>query len=183
MRQNAFNYASACQMLIVSISFVLFLSVVPCWAAEHLLDVVKGVWAKGINNDKQPTLEVTDTVSDIRKLYFWTQIEGSEKALDILSSKGKLPIRHKWYTYYGVTLETDGSQQPIDEINLSVGKIDKLKILKSEVSGNGSFKWRTWSMKNNIRSGIWMVKIVYADGKPVYCEELDGPCEYTIKVE
>jgi hypothetical protein len=162
---------------------MLFSSPIPCSAEEHLLEVIRGTWAKGINNERQPAQEVTDTVSDISKLYFWTQIEGSERALNILSSKGKLPIRHKWYTYYGVTLETDGSQEPIDEINLSVGKIDKLKILRSEVNGKGSFNWRTWSMKKNIRSGIWLVKIVYADGKPVYCEELDGPCEYTIKVE
>lgn len=151
------------------------------YAEDPLITIVKAVWTDGVDNKRNPKQEYGESVSSSKHLYLWTRVKGGEEALNILESRGKLPIRHKWYTYIGTSPQFEESQKPIDAVNLSVGKKAKINELRLEVDNHGYFDWRTWSMKKNIRAGWWKVRIVYEDGEPVLCE--DEPCEYVINVE
>lgn len=147
------------------------------------LIIIKSVWSTGVGDDKNTTDELVDIASDVERIYFWTLVQGSNSAFEILKTQGKLPIRHKWYRYRGVTPTSEGSQIPTDAISLQIGKVDIINKLRLELNNLGHFKWRTWSMKQNINPGLWVVRVVYADGSSVYCEDLGAPCEYRILVK
>ncbi|MBF0329925.1 MAG: hypothetical protein HQL10_12265 [Nitrospirae bacterium] len=148
---------------------------------EAMITIVKAVWTSGIDDTKNPVKIYENSVSQPRRLYLWTKVRGGSEALRVLKNEGKLPIRHKWYSYIGPTAEFDDSREPIDAVNLSVGKKEKLNRLASEVDIKGGFDWRTWSMKVNIHEGWWKVRIVYDDGENVICD--GNPCEYVIQVK
>ena len=166
-------------MLIISLN--LYLCLTQTYAEDSLISVTKAVWTNGIDKSKDPKKIYKEVATGTQPLYLWMHIRGSERALEILSSQGKLPIRHKWYKYIGYAGYFDESQTPIDAIELSVGKKAKLDELSLEIKTRGYFDWRTWSMKRNIKPGWWKVIIVYANDDPVLCEE--KPCAYAIEVE
>jgi len=148
---------------------------------ESLLTISEAVWTSGIDNMKNPKQIYEETTSGVHQLYLWMRIRGQERALEVLDSQGKLPIQHLWIYSTGISQVDAGSPKPIDAIDLTVGKKDKLSKLRLEVKKRGFFDWRTWSMKKNITKGGWLVKLLYADGSPVLCD--DKPCEYAIEVQ
>lgn len=149
-------------------------------AEDSLITVTEAVWTNGIDNMKNPKKTYEESAYDVKELYLWMRIQGQEDALEILDSQGKLPIQHLWIYSTGLSQIPTGNIKPIDVIDLSVGKKDKLDKLRLEVKERGFFDWRTWSMKKNITRGWWFVKILYADNSPVLCN--DQPCEYAIEV-
>lgn len=168
---------------IICIYSGLILSSLAIGADHKAVIITKGVWSTGVGDNKEPSDELSDIVSDAEQLYFYTLVQGNKNALKILETQGKLPLRHKWYHYYGATPNPEGSQTPTDAINLNIGKVQILSKLKAEVSNSGHFNWRTWSMKQNISPGLWVIRIVYADGSSVYCKDIDAPCEYKILIK
>jgi len=149
-------------------------------AENSLITITEAVWTSGVDDMKNPKKIYEETASSVQKLYLWMRIQGKEKALEVLDSQGKLPIQHLWIYSTGMSQVDAGSLKPIDAIDLTVGKKDKINKLRLEVNERGFFDWRTWSMKRNITRGWWLVKILYADKTPVLCN--DQPCEYAIKV-
>jgi hypothetical protein len=148
---------------------------------NSLITITKAAWTSGVDNMKNPKEIYKESVSDVQRLYLWMRIRGKEKALEVLDSEGKLPIQHLWIYSTGMSQVNAGSLRPTDAIDLTVGKKDKIDKLRSEVNERGFFDWRTWSMKKNITKGWWLVKILYADGSPVLCD--NKPCTYAIEVQ
>ena len=101
--------------------------------------------------------------------------------MEELRQNGKLPIRHKWFSYIGTRPYFDSTKEPTDTIDLSVGKHEVLSELNAELDNRGFFEWRVWSSKKNVRAGWWRVDVVYADNQPVMCGK--EPCVYNILVK
>jgi hypothetical protein len=140
---------------------------------------LEATWCAAVNADREPEQIYSDTVLK-PPLVLWTKIRGGDAALKVLREEGKLPIRHKWFYFSPWRVKFDGSAIPTDVIDLGVGKKALLDKLQLELAERGFFDWRTWSRKQNLRSGAWLVKISYADGRPVMCD--NKPCQYKIEV-
>ncbi len=145
------------------------------------ITIAETAWTNGIDKNKNPAKRFLESVHGTRQLYLWTKVQGTEEALDYLQTKGKLPIFHQWFIYLGPYPQFDETLDPIDAVKLAVGKHEVIQKLSWQIHEKGYFEWRTWSAKQNLRPGWWKVKVVYADGEPVSCE--DKPCEYVIEIE
>ncbi|WP_337996938.1 hypothetical protein [Oleispirillum naphthae] len=120
--------------------------------------------------------EATDRLHSpvpVAPLTLWTRISGTPEALQRLEHGG-LPLRHVWMRQAPGGLESDGAPEVIDEVPLDIAGIEALRAkLRQEVAQRGHFDWRTWSTKQNLRPGIWLVRLLYADRSPVACRS-DG---------
>jgi len=94
-------------------------------ASAELLTVEQAVWTSGVNQ-RQP-VSVVESSAGKGSLYLWTNLRGDEQTLEVLAEKGKLPIRHRWYTYLGWIQHLEELRNPTDSINLTVGKREKLE--------------------------------------------------------
>lgn len=144
---------------------------------EALVTIHQYAWTQSIQ-DREPVTRLSSPATG-RPVVFWTQLRASARALDVLKSEGRLPIRHRWKRYVGAVSDPD-TLTPTDEITLSVGGASLLSSLTEQVSREHSFKWRTWSSKKNIRPGKWVVEVIYRDGKPVLCEQ--RPCRFQVEI-
>ena len=148
-------------------------------AEECRLEVVEAVWTDGIA-DQNPGLVYHNT-AQVGPLYLWMRVKGSKWALQRLQNAGKLPIHHQWFRHTIIGVDPEGITQMIETIKVSAGDSELSDKLQTEIEHHGYFDWRTWSMKENIRSGKWVVKVFYDDGSAVLCA--DGrACEYKISV-
>ncbi len=149
-------------------------------ADEARIKVEEAVWTNAIEDRKHGV--VYERTAPIAPLYLWMKIKGSSWALQSLQKAGKLPIYHQWFRYSIIGATAEGITQMIDNIKIPAGKHELVDKLETEIDSRGFFDWRTWSMKENIRQGKWVVKVVYADGTDVLCEG-DKACKYTISIK
>ncbi|MBM4268238.1 MAG: DUF2914 domain-containing protein [Deltaproteobacteria bacterium] len=173
--------------LAVAVSLPLGLSLVPTqgsaqqpgvWIADAKFG--RAVVAREVKNSFTRSPEVVAPVS------LWMRLEGSEGALDRLRREGRLPIFHKWYFQTGTDLDFEGTTDPIDFIDLDVGRKDRVPELKLEDGERGYFDWRTWSVKQNTHPGSWLVEVVDAKDDPVPCAESlrdrQGDCTFQVRM-
>lgn len=148
-------------------------------AEEALIEVGEFAWTNGVK-EHQP-LEKYSGETSSRPLYLWMRIEGKVQALERLKEQGKLPISHQWYQVIGGRQHWYRGQELKDEVEFSVGMNEKIDKLELELTNRSFFDWRIWSMKESPPPGWWIVRMVYADNKPVQCGTTD--CEWSIEVK
>ncbi len=152
-----------------------------CLATGDLVQVAEYAWTNRV--DDGAYAEVYQDTAPLGPLYLWTRLHAEAPALETLRHEGKLPIRHKWFKCVGSRLVYEITTTPVDAIDLAVGDPRQLELLASELHGRGFFDWRTWSMKEHLRRGLWVVRLVYADDSAVKCNGSDERCEFAIDVE
>jgi hypothetical protein len=147
------------------------------------LRVEKGVWTSGVQN-RQYTTELRSGAS-VGNLFFWTLLKGGRGTLVELQSQGKLPIIHEWTFASPLRIPPD-PLSPFQEDEqeaaklLGVGAIIDQGGLTSAVDEGREFRWRTWSHKQSLWRGTWVVRVLYADGQPVACGK--QPCHWSFFV-
>jgi hypothetical protein len=152
--------------------------------AVPLIEIARAVWAGDVDrNSKQPGPALTRSAPG-RRLVLWMAVQGSAAALDQLTARGKLPIRHKWFRETLVGVRPEGVATPTDEIEIPAAQPGVVDKLRGEVAATGRFSWRTWSAKDQPGRGRWRVTVVHADNTPVLCPASGGPkaCEFQIDV-
>jgi len=122
-------------------------------------------------------------------LVLWTNIVGGDEAIEVLRSKGRLPLRHKWERFTGVEYIYSDEPNANDEfevareipISRSIGR-ERL-YLATEVAQRDFFDWRTWSRKQARSSEVYRVTVVDKLGDPIPCiASLDcTPCGNGVK--
>jgi hypothetical protein len=145
--------------------------------ADPLLTVEEVRWTNVVSDGQYA--ESYDTTAPVQPLYLWMRAAGSAATLEHLRAAGKLPIRHLWFKATGAALRYE---QSTDVINLDIGSPEVLKPLTRELDNRGFFDWRTWSMKEHMSQGWWLVKLQYADGTPVLCGDDHHRCEFGINI-
>jgi len=147
-----------------------------------------GVYEKG-EKKRQFKKKYFDEAPRMKPFYFWMRVAGKEEALKELRKAGKLPIKHLWLLVVGRRYLSPGKAAAqvnefriIDSIPLDASKRERLRELGVELEKRHFFDWRTWSFKNRIYPGLWAVRIVYADGKPILCGN-NKHCEFIIKIK
>lgn len=153
-------------------------------ASAQDLRVERGVWTSGVQY-RQFTNELR-AEGRVRELYFWTLLRGGPDTLTSLREQGKLPIIHQWTYLSPLDDESDSvspEQEDSEEIakQLNVGTIVDNGGLTETVREGRRFRWRTWSHKQSLWPGRWVVKVLYADGSPIPCDA--GPCRWTFFVQ
>jgi hypothetical protein len=147
------------------------------------LRVVQGVWTSGVE-DRQFTNQLRSGAA-VGELHFWTLLKGGPKTLSELQTRGKLPIVHEWSFASPLSIEADAmspaqeNEQEVAKL-LGVGAIVDRGGLASTVNEGRDFRWRTWSHKQSLWRGTWVVRVLYADGEPVQCDT--PPCRWTFFV-
>lgn len=178
-----------CNSIILIVPLIIFLSVSTAQitgAVEPLITVENAVWTNAVNGLQYQ--DVYTETAPIGSLFLWMNIHGRSEALKKLEEAGKLPIYHKWSRMTICGADKLGSQPLLNELSLidtipiPAGKNELLEELQNEISKNSYFNWRTWSMKENARSGKWIVEVVYADHSPVKCPG-NTDCVYEITIE
>lgn len=147
------------------------------WASD--LTVAEAVWTSGVHNRQY--VDQVRPGSVARELYFWIRLRGGPKALEALKQSGKLPIIHQWVhsTVLGEeALEVEPEQD--DGKQLTAGSIEDLGGLSAMVNDSGAFRWRTWSHKESLRRGTWIVTVRFSDGEAVQCD--NRPCRWSLVV-
>jgi hypothetical protein len=141
--------------------------------ADEVL-AIETVWTSGV--DQFEPVDRLHSPVKTTPLNLWVKIIGDESALARLSMGGRLPLQHIWF-YYGTAEKISlDDTKATDEISLHVGQSGELlKKLELEVRRKGSFDWRTWSRKHNLRQGRWVVRLLYADGARVRCQPKGQP--------
>lgn len=148
---------------------------------EARLDIEKAVWTNRIEDRNYE--ETFSNIAPVAPLYLWMHVKGSKGTLQRLLDDGKLPIHHQWFYHHPhIGVIYDDEPKMIDNIMIPAGNRDLVGKLEREISNRGFFDWSTWSMKENITPGTWVVKVFYANGDAVLCNS-DKACEYKIKVE
>lgn len=149
-------------------------------AADDLIEIASHEWTDQVTEDRQHGRAFTET-APVAPLNLWMLVKASPGALKALAERGKLPIFHQWFRLAIAGTSAEGATEMIDSIALDAGRPDLLRQLGLEVERRGFFDWRTWSRKDNIRAGTWLVRIKYADNTPVRCG--GQPCEFRITVK
>ena len=147
------------------------------------LRVVQGVWTSSVR-DRQYTNQLRSGVA-VGELHFWTLMKGGPKTLAHLQSRGKLPVLHEWTFASPLRIPADAmspiqdSEQEVAKL-LGVGAIVDRGGLSATVNEGREFRWRTWSHKQSLSRGTWVVRVLYADGTEVPCEA--QPCRWSFFV-
>lgn len=170
------NAASVSRITIIT---YLVLTVLPTFAhADPLLTLVEFRWTNHVTAAQCG--DTYDGTAPLQPLYLWMRVRGGREAFSQLKADGKLPIRHRWFKVVGTKVRYE---QSTDAINLDVGSDATLQPLLTALAAHGSFDWRTWSMKEHVSSGSWLVRLEYAKGDPVLCGDDHHPCEFEIEIE
>ena len=162
--------------------FLLLLLVLPLeMAIAGDLTVVEGVWTTGVDKDSRQYKDRLEKTAPAKPLYFWTRLKGGRESLEWLAKNGKLPITHEWVfsNAFGKSLDNVDPEQ--EGKSLPAGNISDTGGLASLINKDGQFLWRTWSNKESVWRGTWVVAVKYADGQPVMC----GPktCRWLIELK
>lgn len=147
------------------------------WAATPL-SVTEVRWTNAVTDGQY--VESYDGTAPFQPLYLWMRVRGGREALDQLKAQGRLPIRHRWFKVLGTQIRYD---QCTDVINLDIGNEATLQPLTTELTSRGFFDWRTWSMKDHVSPGWWLVTLEYATGEAVLCGDDAHKCEFGIDIE
>lgn len=137
--------------------------------ADGPLRVVEVTWARGVSGRSPVEPLPADHVAS-KPILFWTRVAGSEEALEVMRSEGRLPLWHRWESWIGHEIPDVDTLTPDDEKELAVGGIDFPDSLAREVAILGRFDWRTWSRKRHVWPGVWAVQVVDARGDPLPCD-------------
>lgn len=142
-------------------------------------------WAKfcaRVDTNREPIREFdAETTVSKGPVSLWTVLSGDKETLRFLRKSGLLPIRHRWF--YADVLkfeEVPPEEQLEDGQPIKVGTIKHLAKLDSEIVNTGAFDWRTWSNKRALRTGIYIVQVVFNDGSPVLDSDRN-PCVLRFK--
>lgn len=128
---------------------------------------VEYAWASAVAG-REPVDRLTSPVSTV-PLTLWTRISGNAAALRRLDDGG-LPLRHVWMRVAADGFVADAAPSIVDEISLNIGNVEQLRErLGREAAARGRFDWRTWSTKEHLAPGRWVVRLLYADRTPVPC--------------
>jgi hypothetical protein len=148
------------------------------WRPDERLEIAEIAWTYAVGKDKNPVTRYYKSPPAGVPLVLWMKLKGRRGTLDKLwKREGKLGIWHLWYY----------NDQPVEQIYLDLGNLETLGqlFLETNLSGDGTFTWRTWSIKPNLGAsggrGLWRVRVLYDDMTPVMCESL--VCEYSILVK
>ncbi|WP_284410996.1 DUF2914 domain-containing protein [Acidovorax sp. SUPP2539] len=147
------------------------------------LRVERGVWTSGVQN-RQYTKELRSDTG-VSELYFWTLLKGGPDTLSSLKEQGKLPIIHQWSFSSPLSIAPD-VMAPTQEDSQDIGKLLEVGAivdnggLTATVNEGRDFRWRTWSHKQSLWRGRWIVRVLYADGEPVPCDK--KPCQWSFVV-
>jgi hypothetical protein len=181
MMQAAFTLVAARICVLCGILVTGLGAVAPATAQD--LKVVQGVWTSSVQ-DRQFTNELR-TGAAVSDLHFWTLLKGGAQTLSELQSRGKLPIIHEWTFVSALRVPADAvspaqeNEQEAAKL-LGVGAIVDRGSLKATVGDGREFRWRTWSHKQSLWRGTWVVRVLYADGQPVACDK--QPCHWSFYV-
>jgi hypothetical protein len=139
------------------------------FAKDCGVEIQDVAWTSSIRRDKEPSNRYENgSAVPQTKISLWTNITGNQSSLKCLKEEEKLPIEHNWYCEVNNSFLDDiKSLTETDKIELSVGNVAKKDSLQIEVDnkGDGSFDWRTWSTKENIKGFInCRVLIQYRNG-------------------
>jgi hypothetical protein len=164
-----------------SLFFLLLLVFLHDAAIAGDLTVVEGVWTTGVDKDSRQYKDRLDKSVPAQPLYFWTRLKGGRESLEWLAKNGKLPIMHEWIFSNAIKKSLDSVDPQQEGKSLSAGHISDTGGLASLVNKDGQFLWRTWSNKESVWRGTWVVAVKYADGEPVMC----GPkaCRWLIVIK
>lgn len=157
--------------------------------AADLLSVEDAVFARHVDRStKEYSGPVGGNFTEAPPLFFWTRIKGGHAAFRLLVEKKKLPIVHLWERRVGgdrindthlAASELDALEVVFREsINTDIDDQRVLEAFGIEVNALGEFDFRTWTKKENLRGGIYVVRITYQDGEPVLCS--GRPCTFSI---
>ena len=147
-------------------------------AGEAIADPVPGLGVKALVlcsdvRDREPDGRLEDGATvNASPVYVWTTITGTRETLRELRKHDLLPIRHEWVHVGDLQVANAGSVRQFVGEPIKVGGIKLINELFAEVAHRGAFDWRTWSLKRNLLSGTYIVRVVYKDGSPV--RDLDG---------
>lgn len=132
------------------------------------LRVSEVVWTSGVA--ERQFKDKLRSGAEVSEIFFWTLLKGGARSLEDLRARGKLPIVHEWS--YSSSLVFDASRdEPEQEKVLPAGTVEERRGgLAATVLERGEFRWRTWSHKQSLWPGTWVVKVKYADGEPVPCD-------------
>lgn len=143
--------------------------------AQNYIDNIDAQFTGGVDENRDPAGEYSGS----GPIYLWTKVTVNQSGFDQLKA-GKLSVFHRWYKVSGPDAEPANADQPLDNVELQLGNESVVGALEGEVKTGGTYDWRTWSGKQNIVAGHWLVRIVYEDGTPV---QVGGaPAEYRIEV-
>lgn len=170
-------------MIGLAVFVALSLATTNVHAEEQLIVVKQTAWTNHVDKKSRQVEKTYQNTAPVAPLYLWMRVTGGEAALAQLKEEGKLPIRHKWFLERLIGTTPEGVTTMLDDINIPAGANRLLEQLQYEVNQRGFFDWRTWSMKEHIRRGLWRVRVVYADGEPVLCGQENVPCEFAIRVK
>ncbi len=134
----------------------------PAEAAPRLT-VSECAWANAIQYH-----EPVSPYTAAAPLYFWTKIQGNAEALEVLKRKRVLLVEHIWQRLSGTRFRV------VDQIRLPIRANEELiNGFEWEVKERGFFDWRTFSVKQNLPSDYWKVRVYY-NRRPIrfeaYCE-------------
>ncbi len=152
-----------------SFFFLLLLAIPHHTANAGDLTVVEGVWTTGVDKESRQYKDRLDKTAPAQPLYFWTRLKGGRESLEWLVKNGKLPIMHEWVFSNAFTTSLDKVDPQQEGKSLPAGNISDTGGLTSLVNNDGKFLWRTWSNKESLWRGTWVVAVKYADGQPVMC--------------
>lgn len=133
--------------------------------------------------EREPVNRIAAT-SVVPPVIFWTRAKGTARTLESLKARGKLPLHHRWIRYVGAQAEISRGVIT-DDIVAAIGNRRQFDALQLEVDQRGYFDWRLWSEKRNLPPGSWAVRILYADGEPVFCRQslsALAACEFRVLV-
>ncbi len=137
-------------------------------------------WTHEISASREPAPEnIGTSVSSDKPLYLWVKLRGSAEAFEVLKTKRKLSVIHRWeYNYFGWKTEridiSIGRDQPLDD--------ETIQKLGYEIEAQGYFEWRTWSRKENLSAHSYTVTIVDGFDEPFACQA-EPLCKMTITLE
>jgi hypothetical protein len=155
--------------------------------AQVSLRVADAAWTSRVV-ELDPSDRLHDGPTAGRPIFFWTLIAGTQAALDRMREQGRLPIWHRWTTWVGDVVPAEETVEARDRIKLGVGILEVTGKLQLEVvERDGSFDWRTWSMKEHLAAGYWQVEVVDALGVPIPCVQSLSPpggegCKFLIRL-
>lgn len=116
----------------------------------------------------------------LRSISLWMQFKGTPELLERMKNDpaGQLRIRHVWRRYTPTDVITEHEQL------LVIGSKQDLPALENELKQTGYFTWRTWSDKQIVTRGNWLVEVLWEDDEPLICRGKSGQraCSFAFSV-
>jgi hypothetical protein len=140
-------------------------------------------WTDRMEGSK-PTTEI-NSARVRQSVYLWVSLSGEKDALDLMKEVDH-PVSFKWFrnANYGLTPESSDvvySDEPEFVETKGASRTQWLDKKRQELKKENRFRFSAWSGIPALKkSGEYVVKLVYSDNLPVYCN--GGPCEFKITI-